>query len=996
MKNFTDTSEKGLQRHIVKKLVENQGYIESEPHDFDLEYLVNRDQLISFIEATQPEAYEAIEKRGQEQFLARLNKKIAGKGVIHVLRNGIKFYDKTIDVFYPQPESKLNPKDQARYAANIFSVTQELIYSKDHSSEIDLAIFLNGIPIITSELKNPLTHQTFVNAIKQYRIDRNPKDTLLNFGRCLVHFAMDTDEVHMTTNLAGEHTYFLPFNKGLNAGKPKPPFGKGNPANPDNLKTSYMWEEILTKDSLSNIIAKYAQFVEETNPDTGRKKTKLIFPRYHQLTAVRALLEDTKNNGVGNRYLIQHSTGSGKSFSITWLTYQLANLFNDQNENVFDTVFVVTDRRNLDENISDQLKSFARVTNLVQYIGEDAGSKSDQLKTALIEGKKIIVVTVQTFPFVLEKIENLPDSNYAIIIDEAHSSQSGATAAQMNAVLSNDEIDQLPKDEEGNVKTEDLVNALVKRRKMLSNASYYAFTATPKNKTLETFGEEDENGKFYPFHLYPMKQAIEERFIVDVLQNYTTYTSYYKLAKTIEGNPVFDVKKANKKLRVFVEEHPNTIAKKAKIMIDHFHNDVQHLIDGQAKAMVVTKSIHSAMKYKDAFDDYLKEIKSPYEAIVAFSGSKKHYRTGEDLTEVKMNNFEDGINDIPKQFKKEKYKFLIVAEKFQTGFDEPLLHTMYVDKRLTDLQAVQTLSRLNRSHKGKDDTFVLDFFNEAEDIKEAFKPYYTATILSEATDPNKLNDLQEDLDEAQVYSPEDVDRYFASVSKGAERSVLDPQLDALVSIYNNLPDEAKIEFKQKAKSFVRTYNYLSKIINFEKVYWEKLYWLLKALVTKLRVPQEEPEEDILETVDITSVRPSRQGRMKIVFDDEGPELEPIPTAGGNVGITITEKDTLENILSEFNKRFGDIKWNEPEKVEKVLTKDIPEMLRQDKNVNNAPDRQNAKAVSNKKLKNEIKKLMMTQTEIYKRYMQDPEFQKKYEDYVFEMIYDVEGQKGASA
>ena len=987
MKYFTDTSEKGLQRHIVKMLMENQDYVESEPHDFDLDYLVNREQLFSFIEATQPEVYESIKKRGDQQFLARLNKKIAQKGLIYIFRKGVKFYDKTVDLFYSKPESKLNPKDQAKYAANVFSVTQELIYSKNHSSEIDLAVFINGIPIITSELKNPLTNQTFVNAITQYRKDRDPKDTLLNFGRCLVHFAMDTDEVHMTTKLAGEHTHFLPFNKGLNAGIPNPPYGKGNAPDPENIKTSYMWEEILTKDSLSNIISKYAQFVKETNPDTGKKNKKLIFPRYHQLTAVRALLKDTKHNGVGKRYLIQHSTGSGKSFSITWLTYQLANLFNKHDKNIFDTVFVVTDRRNLDENITEQLKSFARVANLVQYVGEESGSKSDQLKTALIEGKKIVVVTVQTFPFVLEKIDSMANANYAIIIDEAHSSQSGATAAQMNAVLSNEEIKELPKDEEGNVRTEDLVNALVKRRKMLSNASYYAFTATPKNKTLETFGEEYENGKFYPFHLYPMKQALEERFIVDVLQNYTTYTSYYKLAKTIEGNPVFDVKKANKKLRVFVEEHPDTIFKKARIMIDHFHNDVQHLIDGQAKAMVVTKSIHSAMKYKDAFDDYLKEIESPYEAIVAFSGSKKHYRTGEDLTEVKMNNFEDGINDIPAQFKKERFKFLIVAEKFQTGFDEPLLHTMYVDKRLADLQAVQTLSRLNRSHKGKEDTFVLDFFNEAEDIKEAFKPYYTATVLSEATDPNKLNDLQEDLDEAQVYTPEDVDRYFESLSTGAERSVLDPQLDAIVSIFENLPDEAKIEFKSKAKSFVRTYNYLSKIINFEKVYWEKLYWLLKGLVTKLRIPKEEPEENILEAVDIASVRPSRQGRMKIVLDDEGPELEPIPTAGGNVGITITEKDTLENILGEFNKRFGDIKWNEPDKVEKVLTKDIPEILKQDHGVNNAPDRQNAKEVSNKKLKNEIKKLMMTQTEIYKKYMQDSEFQKKYEDYVFDMIYD---------
>jgi len=995
MQNFTDTSEKGLQRHIKNKLVEEQIYLESKPSDFDLKYLVNKEQLFSFIEATQPEIYKSIQKRGEEQFLSTLDKKTKGKGLIYALRNGIKFYEDTVNIFYPQPASNLNPKAQARYAANIFSVTEELIYSEDHNKEIDLVIFINGIPVITFELKNPLTGQRFINAIKQYREDRDPADTLLSFGRCLVHFAMDTDEVHMTTRLEKDKTYFLPFNKGLNEGKPNPPYGKGNPENPEGIKTDYMWKDVLSKESLSNIITKYVQFIEEVNEDTGKRKNKLIFPRYHQLTAVRKLVKDTKENGIGKRYLIQHSTGSGKSFSITWLTYQLANLFSEESENLFDSVFVVTDRRNLDENIKEQLKAFGKVKDLVAYIGDRTGeSKSEQLKEALLEGKKIIVVTVQTFPFVLDKIQTIPESNYAIVIDEAHSSQDGATAAQMNAVLSNEEIESLPRDEEGNIPTDELVNVLVQRRKMLKNASYYAFTATPKNKTLETFGVKDSEGKFYPYHLYPMKQAIEEGFIIDILQNYTTYTSYYKLTKTIAGNPEFDVREANKKLRSFVEEHPDTIAKKAKIIINHFHSEVQHLIDGQARTMVVTKSINSAIKYKDAFDKYLKEIKSPYKAIVAFSGSKKHYRTGEDLTEVKMNNFEDGVNDIPKQFKKNKYRFLIVAEKFQTGFDEPLLHTMYVDKKLTGLQAVQTLSRLNRSHKNKNDTFVLDFFNSTEEIEDAFKPYYTTTVLSEATDPNKLNNLQEDLDEAQVYSREDVDSYFASLTTDAERNILEAQLDSLVAIFDNLTEEQKIEFKSNTKTFVRTYNYLSKIIDFEKAYWEKLYWLLRALVKKLKIEEPEPDENIIEAVDIDSVRPSRIGRRKIVFGGEdGPELEPIPTPIGGISKAPSEKDTLENILDEFNRRFGDVKWKEPDKVKKVLTEDIPEVLRKDKSVNNAPDRQNAKEVTNKKLMNEIKNLMMTQTEIYQKFMNDESFQDKYSEYVFDMIYQAkEGSK----
>ncbi len=792
MKNFTDTSEKGLQRHIVDYLVQNNNYIENTPHDFNKKYQLNLDQLLQFLKTTQPKKYESILNRDKAQFFSRLSKKISQKGVIHVLRKGVKFYDLNIKLFYSEPSSSKNPDDLRKYQSNIFSVTKELIYSESHNNEIDAVIFINGIPIITAELKNILTGQNVHNAIKQYQSDRDSQDKLLRFGRCMVHFAVDNDEIYMTTKLDGEKTYFLPFNLGLNAGKPIEPFGKGNPDNPNGLKTSYLWGKILTKNTLSSIISKYAQFIKEKDNKSGRVKQKLIFPRLHQLEAVENLLDDTKANGVGKRYLIQHSTGSGKSFSIVWLTYQLANLFDKPgNNNIFDTVFVVTDRRNLDENIKEQLRAFTRVRDLVAFIGKGSGSKSDQLKEALHEGKKIVVVTVQTFPFVLEKIESLPDSNYAIIIDEAHSSQSGATSGKMNILLSN-EIEDLPRDKDGNIKTEDYINYLVKGRKMLTNASYYAFTATPKNKTLETFGEKQEDGKFAPFHLYSMKQAIEEGFILDVLKNYTTYTSYYKLAKKIGGNPEFDIKKANKKLRVFVETHPKTIAKKAKIVVDHFHNNVAYLIDGKAKSMIVTRSIENAMKYKDAVDRYLNEIKSPYKSIVAFSGSKKHYRTGEEFTEYKMNKFPDGVNDIPEQFKKDEYRFLIVAEKFQTGFDQPLLHTMYVDKKLSGLQAVQTLSRLNRSHPAKHDTFVLDFFNEAEEIKEAFEPYFTSTILSEATDPNKLNDLESDLELLEVYTPEDVDRFFEALINDKGRDVLDPQIDALVSIFNDLSDDDKI------------------------------------------------------------------------------------------------------------------------------------------------------------------------------------------------------------
>ena len=931
MKNFTDTSEKGLQRHIIDYLVENNGYVENKPTDFNKQYYFNKDQLFAFLKATQPKKYTSIKNRDENQFLSRLNKKIAQRGIIDVLRKGINFFDLNISLFYPPPASNKNPDSIKNYQENIFSVTKELIYTTDHNNELDLVIFINGLPIITAELKNILTGQNVKHAINQYKTERNSQDELLRFGRCMVHFAVDNDEAYMTTKLDENNTYFLPFNKGLNNGKSIQPFGRGNPNNPNGMKSSYFREDILKKDTLSMIISKYAQIVTEKSVNTAKKI--LVFPRYHQLKVVQNILADTQKKGVGNRYLIQHSTGSGKSFSIVWLTYQLANLFdNAGKENIFDTVFVVTDRRNLDENIKEQLKAFARVKDLVGFIGKGAGSKSDQLSEALYEKKKIIVVTVQTFPFVLDKIESLSNSKYAIVIDEAHSSQSGATSGKMNILLSN-KTEELIKDEGGNIKTEDYINHLIKGRKMLPNASYYAFTATPKNKTLETFGVKQANGKFVPFHLYPMKQAIEEGFIVDVLSNFTTYTSYYKLAKTIKDNPEFDVKKAHKKLRIFVESHPKTIAKKAKVMVDHFHNNVINLIDGKARSMIVTRSIETAMKYKDAVDKYLKELKSPYKAIVAFSGTKRHYKTGEELTENKMNNFKDGINDIPKQFKKDEYRFLIVAEKFQTGFDQPLLHTMYVDKKLSGLQAVQTLSRLNRSHPAKQNTFVLDFFNEAEEIKEAFEPYYTSTILSEATDPNKLNDLESDLEQLQVYTEVDVDRFFEALINNKGRSFLDPQLDILVGIFNDLSDDNKVEFKSKAKVFARTYGYLSKIIDFEKADWEKLYWLLKNLIPKLKIEDNFDEEDeILDTVDINSFRPSKGTRKKIYLSDEGAEIDPIPVDGDGGLMPDGEKDTLENILNDFNDRFGNIDWKEPDKVKKTLTVDIPQMMKDNERI----------------------------------------------------------------
>lgn len=998
MSTFTDTSEKGFQKYIVKELVEQNKFRESVSNDFDKEFCINPKQLWEFIKETQPETFEMIQRKGERSFLVRLDEKIQKLGIIEVLRKGVKHFDKTVELFFRQPSSNYNTKDLTKYQANIFSVTQELVYSSDNANRLDLTIFLNGLPIITCELKNPLSGQTVHNGIRQYQNDRDPKEKIFSFARCMVHFAADTEQVFMTTQLGGKKTFFLPFNKGLNDGKPVAPFGAGNPINPKGLKSHYLWEEILTKHSLANIIDKFAQVTEETDEETKKVKRSMIFPRYHQLTAVRQVLAHAKTNGVGNKYLIQHSAGSGKSKSIAWLAHQLHGLFDSRGENhLFDSVIVITDRIVLDKQLSEDIKQFAPMRGIVEHITSDGGSKTSKLQDALANRKKVIVCTVQTFPFLLDEMTDMPAMNFGIIIDEAHSGQSGQTSSKMNAVLA----DKHSEDEEQEEKTlEDKINELIESRKMITNGSYFAFTATPKNKTLETFGVKsaetytDENGeikhKFYAFHVYSMKQAIEEEFILDVLKNYTTYNSFYKLIKAVEDNPEFDTKQAQKKLRAYVEGHEFAIAEKAKIMIDHYHRDVRHLINGEAKAMVVTKSIEHAIKYKHAFDTYLKEIKSPYKAIVAFSGTKNYQ--GIEYTEVGMNNFKTFKTDIPKNFKKLEYRFLIVAEKYQTGFDEPLLHTMYVDKKLAGVQAVQTLSRLNRAKKPhKKDTFVLDFFNDAEEIKLAFDPYYTATILSEETNPNKLNDLVDSMEVFEVYSNYQIDDFFEKYVEGEDRTKLDPIIDRSVEIFkNDITKDQQIDFKAKAKSFLRVYSYLAKILDFNNQDWEKLFWYLKYLVPKLYIEQtDDLVEGILESIDMDSYRPSKETTQNISLFEEPGEVAPIPVEvkGGQHD---PDLDTLENILSAFNQRFGDIEWSDKDKVRQILTKQLPEEMKASKDIMDAvkySDKQNAKISSDKKLEELMQQYLFSQTEIFKKFTTDKDFQRRYKEFIFDTLIE---------
>jgi len=996
---FTNTSEKGVQKIIVAHLTQQQGYTETFNKDFNREFCINTAQVLAFIQATQPHAYQMIQRKGERAFFSRLDSKLTQLGVVEVLRKGIKHFDKTIYLFYRQPDTQLNPKDLDKYTANTLSVTQELLYSTraTNTNRLDLALFVNGVPIITMELKNLLTGQTVQNAIRQYKTDRDYKDKLLNFARCMVHLAVDTEQVYMCAQLKNDNSNFLPFNKGQNNGGNLPPFGAGNPVNLQDVKTSYLWQQVLTKNSLSNIIDKFAQTVTEKNEDTGKTTKKVIFPRYHQLTSVRNILVHAKQHGIGQRYLIQHSAGSGKSNSIAWLAHQLISLHNPTGDtHIFDSVIVITDRTVLDKQLRDNIKAFNHQKGIVEAITGEGGSKKDQLKTAIANRKKIIICTVQTFPHLLSEIEEMQSINFGIIIDEAHSSQSGQTSAKMNAALA---ATPQTGEEDEEIETptfEDEINRLIESRKMIQNGSYFAFTATPKNKTLETFGEPEkyiadgeEKNRFHPFHHYSMKQAIEEGFILDVLQNYTTYSSFYKLIKAVEENPQYDTAQAQKKLRAYVEGNEFAIAEKAKIMVDHFHREVKYLIKGEAKAMVVTKSILSAIKYKFAFDQYLKELNSSYKAIVAFSG-KKEYK-GIEYDENSLNQFTSYKNDIPKNFKQSQYKFLIVANKYQTGFDQPLLHTMYVDKKLSDVQAVQTLSRLNRAHSNKKDTFVLDFYNETEDIKTAFDPYYTVTVLSEETNPNKLNDLVDELDNFDIYTEENVTDFFEKYANNAPRKLLDPIIDTSAHKFKyELTIEQQIDFKGKAKSYLRTYSYLAKLLDFNNHYWEQLWWFLKSLVPKLLIENSEDNADgILEAIDMDSYRPSKKGTEKINLGEEQGFVAPIPVEVAG-GISDAEFDTLENILNSFNQRFGDVDWTDQDKVNKILTEDIPADMKADQKVIdtiiNTTDKQNAKISSDNKVDELMRNYLYTQTEIFKKYSTDADFQRRYKEFIFNVLW----------
>ena len=979
--SFTNTKESGLETLIVKWLVERNGYEEGSNADYNKEYAIDETRLFRFLKDTQPDQMDKLgvfkSEQKKRQFLNRLQGELATRGSIYVLRNGIKVYPVDLIMFYLTPTEN-NIKARELFEKNIFSVTRQLRYSQDAGKlALDLCVFINGLPVITFELKNQLTKQNTDDAVEQYKTDRDPRDTLFSFKRCMVHFALDDARVKFCTKLCGKDSWFLPFDKGYND-------GAGNPPNPDGIMTDYLWKDILTKRKLSRIIENYAQVVEEVDPETKKKSVKQIFPRYHQLDVVEKLLADVKANGVGQKYLIQHSAGSGKSNSIAWLAHQLIGLEKDGHP-MIDSVIVVTDRRILDKQIRDTIKQFMQGSNTVVW-----AEHSGDLTKAITDGKRIIVTTIEKLPFIVPHIgAEHKDHHFAIIIDEAHSGQSGRNSAQMNLALSG-----LASDDE--MDNEDKINAMMEGRKLLGNASYFAFTATPKNKTLEIFGVTYQDGdeiKLRPFHVYTMKHAIQEGFILDVLQNYTPIDSFYKLMKTVEDDPMFDKKRAQKKLRSFVESDSYTIGKKAAMMVEHFHEQViaKGKIGGQARAMIVTSSIPRCIEYYYAINKCLADRHSPYKTIIAFSGECKYQGQEPALTSAGLNGFPDA--KIPKTFKQDPYRILIVADMFQTGFDEPLLHTMYVDKPLYDIKAVQTLSRLNRCHPKKHDIFVLDFANKPEMIEKAFSRYYRTTILSGETDPNKLYDLVAVMEGYQVYTEDDVTRLVNLYLDGADRDKLDPTLDACTAIYNQLETDDQIKFKSAAKAFVRTYGFLGAILPYGNADWERLSIFLNLLIPKLPSPREDDlSQGILETIDLESYRNEARESMSIILDDADAEVDPVPA--GKVGhIVEPELDLLSVILSDFNDMFGNINWNDADNVRRQIL-EIPAMVSKDEKYQNAmknSDEQSARMESERALQQVIFEIMADNMELFKQFQDNPSFKKWLSDLVFNLTYNREGK-----
>ena len=961
------------------------GYHKRRPEDHDRSLCLIPQDVIDFILATQPKEWAKLRQHHgadlKSRFLGRLSREIGRRGALDVLRNGVKDSGCRFRLAYFRPASGLNEELQRLHAANLFAVVRQLRFSENTEQSVDLALFLNGIPIFTAELKNPLTGQDAEDAIRQYRSDRDPREPLFAYGRCLAHFAVDPERVSVTTHLVGTKTRFLPFNQGRFGGAGNPPV----PPTREGYATSYLWEETWARDSVLDLVRQFIHEVE-VEDERGRKTGErfLIFPRYQQLDCVRQLVLHARDQGTGQRYLIQHSAGSGKSFTIAWLAHRLSVLHDHDDRRVFDSVIVVTDRRVLDRQLQRTIRQFEQTLGVVENIDQT----SRQLREALEAGRTIIVTTLQKFPVIAEQIGQLPGQRFAVIVDEAHSSQSGESSKSLKAVLAAGTLEEAEQ-EEATAETpeeeiEDRVLEEIRLRGRLPNLSTFAFTATPKPKTLELFGRKRSDGKFEPFHRYTMRQAIEEGFILDVLANYTTYKAYWRLLKTIEDDPRYDKRKAEYLLKSFVEMHRHAIDEKIAVCVEHFAAHVAGEIGGQAKAMFVTRSRLHAVRTKLAMDRHLAEGGHPWKALVAFSGTVND--GGASYTESGMNSAGQdrviGERQTAAEFEKADYRFLIVANKFQTGFDQPLLHTMYVDKKLGGVNAVQTLSRLNRTHPGKASTMVIDFANEADEIRKAFEPYYETTLLSESTDPNLLYEVQGRLFDFGVFTEGDVEG-FAGIyfnPKPTQDRVF-AALEPVRQRFSELVLEERNDCRAQLTDYVRLYAFLSQLLTFADPDLEKLYVFARMLRRLLPTDGDALPVEVQESIDMESFRIQQTSRGRIPLTRQGWPLEPTGSKPG-MGATTQELESLSRIIEALNERFGLNLGRE----HRLTLEHIRSALDEDAGLDASArvnTRENVRLTFDPKVEDRIHEIVETNFELYRRITDDPEFGQALKNFLFD-------------
>ena len=939
----SQTGEKAFEAYVEQILLGKSGWNALGIAEWDKDRALFPAQVCAFIRETQTKRWQEMEKlhgAGLEpMLLAALVKELGTKGSLHVLRHGFKFYGKTFRLAYFKPAHGANYEVLALFARNRLTVTRQVPCHPDDGSTIDMVLAVNGLPVATVELKNPGTGQNWRHAVRQYREDRDPRSPLFDFRkRALVHFAADPNEVHMSTRLAGGATHFLPFNRGSHPGEML--CGEGNPQHPSGYRSGYFWEEVLAFESFLDILGQF-MFVEKHEEKVAdghgghRLETKeaMIFPRYHQLDSVRRLVGAASHEGPGRNYLIQHSAGSGKTNSISWLSHRLASLHSAADQKVFDCVVVITDRQVLDRQLQDAIYQIEHAQGVVQAVDQD----SKQLAAALIDGTKIVITTLQKFPFVLRGLlhaagapsrelasaeeqqqaklweAEIARRRYALIVDEAHSSQSGETARELKAILGASAPDEHPEEEPD---WEDRLNQVMQSRGRQPNLSFFAFTATPKGKTLELFGRVDAKGTPKAFHLYSMRQAIEEGFILDVVRNYTTYATYYRLVKAVEDDPNLPKKKAARALAKFMSLHPHNIEQKTEVMVEHFRQKVRPQLAGRAKAMVVTSSRLHAVRYMRAFQNYIAENGyTDIRPLVAFSGTVKDPETGVEYTEPGMNL--DSVTGKPigekrlaERFASPDYQVLLVANKYQTGFDQPLLQAMYVDKRLDGVQAVQTLSRLNRMIPGKEAPFVLDFVNEAEDIYRAFKPYYDATSLQEGSDPHQLEQLKHELDAAQLYYWSEVEAFSRVFYKPQEKQSaqdhagmqrhLQPAVDRFKAMHD---EEKRGEFREKLSGYVRIYAFLSQVMPYGDQLLEMLYSYGRFLLPNLPLDRDNERVKLGDEVGLQYYRLQRVFSGEISLREGEPEGVRSPTDVGT-GKAKEEQAPLSEIIKILNQRFG--------------------------------------------------------------------------------------------